>query len=326
MKIRSICVVKDESDVIVECLTAALEWSDQIVVLDNGSTDGTWDIVQELARREPRIIPLAQDLRPFTEGIRVRCFRALAGEARPGDWWARLDADEFFAEDPRRFLEAVPSEAFSVWSTGLTYYFTDADARRYEEDPASFAPGAPVRGRMRYYLNDMSEPRFFRHARILRWREEDEGYPPIMWRRPVYEMRILVQHYRYRSPEQIQRRLDARRSATYYFSHERVADWAEAVAKFRDGGTFPVNSAPVVAASWRDRIMRAADLEYDSGSGEYALLPEHWPALPDPRAMPFRERARLAIPLGTRHKIKKNLGWIRDLGQRATADSPAPSI
>lgn len=43
MKIFSICCVRGENDIVGETLKAALDWSDQIFVFDNGSTDGTWE-------------------------------------------------------------------------------------------------------------------------------------------------------------------------------------------------------------------------------------------------------------------------------------------
>ena len=44
MKIYSLLVVKNEADIIAHTLTDAARWSDKIIILDNGSTDGTWDM------------------------------------------------------------------------------------------------------------------------------------------------------------------------------------------------------------------------------------------------------------------------------------------
>ena len=48
-KIYSLLLVKNESDIIRESLLAAVKWSDKVIVMDNGSTDGTWEIVKEIA-------------------------------------------------------------------------------------------------------------------------------------------------------------------------------------------------------------------------------------------------------------------------------------
>lgn len=57
MRIYSLCLVKDEADIIEYTLSRAAEWSHRIFVMDNGSTDGTWELVQRLARRLPGIVP-----------------------------------------------------------------------------------------------------------------------------------------------------------------------------------------------------------------------------------------------------------------------------
>ena len=54
-KIHSICVVKNEADIIEHCLTEAAKWSDYIYIYDGESTDGTWEKV--LAMQSEKIIP-----------------------------------------------------------------------------------------------------------------------------------------------------------------------------------------------------------------------------------------------------------------------------
>ncbi len=45
MQIHSICLVKNEADIIEQTLKAGIDWSDFIYVFDNGSSDGTWEKV-----------------------------------------------------------------------------------------------------------------------------------------------------------------------------------------------------------------------------------------------------------------------------------------
>jgi glycosyltransferase involved in cell wall biosynthesis len=56
MKIFAIMVVKNEVDIIAHTLRAASEWCDQIYVLDNGSDDGTWEVVEQMARENRAIV------------------------------------------------------------------------------------------------------------------------------------------------------------------------------------------------------------------------------------------------------------------------------
>lgn len=291
--VRSLCLVKDEVDVIEETLTAAAAWSTRIYVYDNGSTDGTWDRVRALAGREPAIVPFRSDDAPFSDDLRAKLFRAFAPEARTGDWWCRLDADELYVDDPRTFLARVGPGCGSVWTAPLSYYFTDADAQRYEQDPTAFADGVPVRDRCRYYLNHWSEPRFFRHRRGMVWLEGDGGFPGAMWTLPVHPERIRVQHFPYRSPEQIERRLAARRATWEQgeFQHEDVGDFAASVAGIRSAGAFVARQGPSDnRPTWRDRVVPAGALDHDAHDGSYVMNPALMPSLPAP--LPRREVAR----------------------------------
>ena len=105
MKIYSLMLVKNEEDIIASTLKAAVEWSDKLIVLDNGSTDRTWEIVNDMASLRPCIIPFAQDGRPFRIGLRALMFDAFKHEMTDDDWWCiSMDADEFYVESPRKFL------------------------------------------------------------------------------------------------------------------------------------------------------------------------------------------------------------------------------
>ena len=48
MKIFAIMLVKNEADIVGSVLKDAQKWADKIFILDNGSTDGTWEIIQSL--------------------------------------------------------------------------------------------------------------------------------------------------------------------------------------------------------------------------------------------------------------------------------------
>jgi hypothetical protein len=88
---------------------------------------------------------------------------------------------------------------------------------------------------------------------------------------PAFRKRILYKHYKYRSPEQIERRLGTRRKA--------IADgfpgwWSQADAK-----------------SWQERISNSGDLKkFEGGAFEYdeASLPNHL-------APPIKHFVKLAL-------------------------------
>ena len=56
MKFVTLLPVRDEADIIGETLQHQLTWADEIYVFDTGSVDQTWEIVQDIAAGERRLI------------------------------------------------------------------------------------------------------------------------------------------------------------------------------------------------------------------------------------------------------------------------------
>jgi hypothetical protein len=259
MTIHGLCVVKNEADIIEQTLLAAAEWCDRIYVLDNGSGDGTWEKVGALARAIPAVTPYKQDPRPFDDGIRNDIFRHFAGQAKRGDWWCILDADEFYIDDPRRFLSRVPQTYHSVWMQLYTYLFTDKDLEAYKRQPDLYGDHVPIEQKLRYYVvGDYTEQRFFRHANSLS--EIPSGHA-------IYPERIRMKHFAYRSPEQIRRRLATRQEPMERgeFLHEKRANWVPG------GVILPGPARPEdIPRSWEERVTPSAECHFDRGDGNYA--------------------------------------------------------
>jgi len=249
-----------------------------VYVLDNGSEDGTWEIVLDLSRKWPGIMPHAHEDCVFQPSLRSRLFGHYRGNASTGDWWCRLDADEFYIDDPREFLACVPNLCHVVWSSSFQYYFTDKDLERYSRDPSLHADNVPIEQKLRYYLNNGSEIRFVRHRDELRW-DDDEPWPRNAG--APYPYRIRLKHFQWRSPAQIQERLDTRVAAIdggcKSFRHERVRNWHE---RLIDRSTARVMLPDDLSSlSWRDRIVSSDSLVYDAHDGRYASREESPPSI-----------------------------------------------
>lgn len=248
-RIHSIMLVKNEADIVAHTLREATEWSDAIYVYDNGSTDGTWEIVQRMA--DSRIIPFKQDDKPFQDWLRCEAFENFRSRSRPGDWWCRLDGDEIYLDNARTFLRALKRHEMAVWNISIDYYLTSDDLTCVNFS----APIETWLTRLRHYRISHSELRFFRYRDGLQWS------PPSPWPRhtgPVARRRIRLRHYKYRSPTQIQVRMDVRRQAAaagyQSFSH-------------------------AIQRDWKDKIAGAESVYLDSGNGNFvydaAALPDH---------------------------------------------------
>src|SRR5262245_20214359 len=280
MKIHGLCVVKNEVDIIEETLRAAARWCDSIYVLDNGSTDCTWEKVRALARELPAVVPFMQDARPFDDGIRGVILRQYADRAEPGDWWCMLDADELYIDDPRAFLAAIPRRYQAVWMQLFVYLFTDRDLATYRQDPERFH-AQPIEQRLRHYVSgDYSELRFFRHSDAL-------THVPGAGLHPIFPHRIRMKHFAYRSPEQIQKRLETRREPMQRgeFLHEKRANWV------MNGVIVPGPAQPSdLPQSWEERIKLSSRCHFDRQDGRYAEEDLTWTP-PQPPAWPVRLRS-----------------------------------
>ncbi len=243
MRIFAICLTCNEADVIAACLREASSWCDRIFVYDGGSTDGTWEIVQRLAN--DAIVPWQSEPQVFREGLRADVFDAFREEARAGDWWCQLNADEFYVEDPRSFLAGVPAGFHIVWSVNLQYYLTP---EMLADGPVD-GPFETDRPRFRHYEAAASERRFFRYRDRLRWD------PAAAWPRHLgvnYPGLLHFRHYPLRSPAQIQQRLEVRR-------RHRAAGfegWAHAAS-----------------SDWREKLVPTAKLHPDNGDGKWIVPP-----------------------------------------------------
>lgn len=223
-KIYSLMVVKNEVDVIAASLKDACRWSDKIIVIDNGSTDGTWEKIHQLAKDFPQIIPWLRYEGPFHIGLRAKAFRAFRHEMTCRDWWCvRLDADEFYPGDVRAFLAGVPRRYRTVKKESTDYLLTQEDIQQltfsgdFEKDKNQITHALPALRR---------ERRFMRHSPLLCWLER--------WRYPhpwgrVFTKYIPVDHYQYRSPEQMKKRFATRQQAKAEgcgsFHHEQGEGW-----------------------------------------------------------------------------------------------------
>ena len=225
-KIYSLLLVKNEADIIRESLLAAIEWSDKVIVMDNGSQDGTWEIVQELAQEYPRIVAFMQYTGSFHIGLRAKAFRAFRHEMTSNDWWCvRLDADEFFSEDPRAFLAKIPKKYNAVKKISTDYVLTKEDILAH-----TFTGNFMIdREHITHYLPEKrKERRFMRHRPWLIWSEKWRYPHPIG--RTAKEC-IVVDHFQYRSPQQMEKRFKTRQQAKKdgcgSFLHENGTSWSD---------------------------------------------------------------------------------------------------
>ena len=310
MRIHGLCLVKNEADIVGQGLQAARAWCDAIYVFDNGSTDGTWEQVQALASHDSGIVPWKQEDAPFRDGMRAEIFHAFADRARAGDWWVRLDPDEFYIDDPRAFLSGVPASAGCVWYAPLTYYFSTEELRRYRADPAQFAEDVPVTEKCRHYFNYWSEIRFVRTEAMEPWEGLRSWPEQLTDRARSHHRRIRCRHFPYRSPAQIERRIATRAASALSgtaFLHEAVEDWRTshdplAIRQHRWNDVRYLKDPTQMEWGWESRVIDATHLVFDAHDGRFVFNESLMPAIPGVRRPLIR---RLVANRFTRPVIRR---------------------
>lgn len=104
MRVSVIIPAYNAADTITACLESVVHGADEVVVVDDGSTDGTADVVRKAF---PEVIVLQQPNR----GVSVA--RNAGMDAATGDYVAFVDADD------RLFPDALPAAAKAAGETDL---------------------------------------------------------------------------------------------------------------------------------------------------------------------------------------------------------------
>jgi glycosyltransferase involved in cell wall biosynthesis/predicted O-methyltransferase YrrM len=117
LKLIGICVVRNEADVVRLSILHHLALGlDQVLVIDNGSTDDTVEVLERLSREDPRV-HWRSEPGQFHQ-VELRTGLAREAFALGADWVAPFDADEFWwAEggDLRAVLAATRAGALRAW-------------------------------------------------------------------------------------------------------------------------------------------------------------------------------------------------------------------
>lgn len=199
--------VRDEADITGQCLQSMLQWADTIHVFDTGSVDNTWEIVQDFAARDRRVIPVRKEPVYFSETrLRGFLFHVARQHMRDGDWFLRVDADEFHHIPPPEFVRNHLSKHETI------AYHQYYDFRLLQSEVAAWERGEeklkdrarPIEERRRHYtVSVYAEPRLCRYRSTMQWPETvsfpfNAGY--------VARERLPIRHYPHRDPVQLDRR------------------------------------------------------------------------------------------------------------------------
>jgi glycosyltransferase involved in cell wall biosynthesis len=113
-------IINNEMDYLKEIVPFHLEWVDSMYFLDTGSTDGSFEYLQEFATKDKRVIVEKYHIsyvpdhsvewremkNPFPEvEVRNYALNQIEKLTQPNDWLIQLDGDEIFLPKTKKVIE-----------------------------------------------------------------------------------------------------------------------------------------------------------------------------------------------------------------------------
>jgi glycosyltransferase involved in cell wall biosynthesis len=207
MRFHALLPVRDEADIVGQCLRQLLGWADAVYVFDTGSADDTWDIVRDMASRDDRVRLLGRDPVYFSETrLRGWMFHQARAHMREGDWFLRVDADEFHHVPPPEFVRTcLARHETIVFHQYYDFRLAAADVAAWTAGREALADRARlIEQRRRFFtVSPYSEPRLCRYRSTMRW-PPTVSFPFNAGFRA--RARLPIRHYPHRDPAQLERR------------------------------------------------------------------------------------------------------------------------
>lgn len=195
-------LAKNEEDIIGYTIEDALKWTDFVVMMDNNSSDNTAAIMRELCSKHDNVFYWGKYEGPFHDWLRSLIFNDYKHLVSPGDWVCRLDADEFYIDNPKDILTNLPHHNDMVYSASFQYYYTEKDLLTEKKNSS-----IPAHQRLKYYLCNHSEQRFCKIKEDTFWPLSN---PWPIGLKSIADKRIRLKHFQYRTEEQMKKRFDVR--------------------------------------------------------------------------------------------------------------------
>jgi hypothetical protein len=146
VRVVAISCVKNEVDIIEAFVRHTVAVTDHLIVLDNGSTDGTRDILSALQRRGLSLDVVDDPSIGHLQWKRMTRLMHTAALDCGADWVLPLDADEFFVAGPGGGIFAHGADDVSAGA--LLHVFWRSYVPRAGDDPSETNPVRRIRHRL----------------------------------------------------------------------------------------------------------------------------------------------------------------------------------
>lgn len=221
-KVTAVSMMRDEADIVEATLRHMAGQVDEIIVADNGSRDGTRDILSALERDLPLTV-IDDPERAYLQSAKMTLLAHLAG-GRGADWVVPFDADEIWycngvtvkerLEDIGVGMMVGEAELFDHVATGV--------------DPDEPDPVKRIRFRRRQPLKLPKVACRYRPSLVIEQGNHGARYDGVI---PAALPLLTVRHFPYRSTEQFLRKVrngaEAYRAAGDKLPPDAGAHWRQ---------------------------------------------------------------------------------------------------
>ena len=209
MRIIGLCTVKNEGDIIYQCLEHSAGIYDIIFVTDNESWDDSREEIQRASTDFQNVVYLGEVGDKVSKEVKWQIWETFRGHFSINDWWGILDADEFVEPNLREVVQRAQTEyADHIFGVLANFYYTESEVKDWMEGRETLADRErPIQERRKYYRMHTTAPRLFRNLPWIRW-NEDTNYPPYLSRRASEP--AIYRHYQYRDVPQVKLRVETR--------------------------------------------------------------------------------------------------------------------
>lgn len=242
MKVVASMIVRDEVDVIDECIREISRFTKDIVVLDGGSVDGTIEKIRNYShvRLEQHFSGDAWDHQAERELL-----LGYAKEMSP-DWIITIDADEIYHSDPISAIKFAEAEGATLISCEIPqFHFSEKEL--IEGTLQTEDESLPIQERRLFYSWGWKDFMIFKNLPGMTYLGGEEGritrppYFPKEEHRIVSRAKPILKHYQFRSLKQWAKKMKARRRSCRD-RHKRWFRWTyenpfhnEDILNFFDG-------------------------------------------------------------------------------------------
>lgn len=218
MTVVGICTMKNELDVAETTVRHMLGECDAVCVADNGSTDGTREMLKALAEQMVTRLDVRDDFEPgHYHGRKMTALAAHAHALFDADWIVPFDADEIWVARDRSWgtiaqvLSALPASESTAPATLWDHRATGRDG----------TAGSPQQTMVWREPKPLGLPKVA--ARAVMPVIIEEGNHAAGYGMPTPSRVLAVHHFPYRSAEQMIRKV--RQGAAAYRKTDSPEDW-----------------------------------------------------------------------------------------------------